>query len=455
MFHNAEARRRHKPISSTSTYLFFNKNYSSKLRVRERREKIERKRFDALDVAQFTRELMVLIDTNNFEGLEEKIRFFNNILPQEITSIDTIKTLNICLDLGNSQIKILTLKCLAKIAAVNQDLIDDKHYIQLFSSDCIEILKLLLELYTYVSKKHLNESNLKNLIKISECLGGNDLDFFKNLANFTSSALTDPYAESLTQFIVKSKAEIYRILESLPQNIHPCGDNCETNTICDVDCVTDMLYSIHLCCDNLERKIGMALKFINLASVNQDILLPAYLIICQTIHQDSHYQLNEELFTMLETSLKSQKRRVKLASLVLATTMAGKNNYTAKFVLPLSNTIIDILESKESYDIRLESAIYVMHMMFGHGSEFINNFIKIEPRISAAMLDLLDSCKQDYTTAWLCLDYLEWCLSKEESVRRLYDLRAIEIIESVQFLHSEEVDRRVCELIKPFDVIDI
>lgn len=192
----------------------------------------------------------------------------------------------------------------------------------MFSSDCIEILKLLLELYTYVSKKHLNESNLKNLIKISECLGGNDLDFFKNLANFTSSALTgitqvqvDPYAESLTQFIVKSKAEIYRILESLPQNIHPCGDNCETNTICDVDCVTDMLYSIHLCwydeillSDNLERKIGMALKFINLASVNQDILLPAYLIICQTIHQDSHYQLNEELFTMLETSLKSQKR---------------------------------------------------------------------------------------------------------------------------------------------------
>lgn len=135
MFHNAEARRRHKPISSTSTYLFFNKyhlqsnrNYSSKLRVRERREKIERKRFDALDVAQFTRELMVLIDTNNFEGLEEKIRFFNNILPQEITSIDTIKTLNICLDLGNSQIKILTLKCLAKIAAVNQDLV----IIQLF-----------------------------------------------------------------------------------------------------------------------------------------------------------------------------------------------------------------------------------------------------------------------------------------------------------------------------------
>ncbi|KAL8272075.1 hypothetical protein Esti_004010 [Eimeria stiedai] len=158
------------------------------------------------------------------------------------------------------------------------------------------------------------------------------------------------------------------------------------------------------------------------------------------------------LLSLLQHLLRNDDHRgVLQAALSVVTSLAAGPPQSEKAVSSLLPLVVSILSSASSFDIKREAAEAVLHLAFNNDAMYLREVLAAEPDVLSSLLDMIEHCKYDLASVLICLDFFAEVLEREPRTRaHVQAMDGIARIESVQFVHSEAVDKRVSWLISRY-----
>ncbi|KAL8436993.1 hypothetical protein Efla_007847 [Eimeria flavescens] len=156
-----------------------------------------------------------------------------------------------------------------------------------------------------------------------------------------------------------------------------------------------------------------------------------------------------QLLSLLQHLLQTDDHRGVLhAALSVVTSLAAGPPSFQEAALALLPSVASILHSASSFDIRREAAEGVLHLAMNNEARHLDKVLAASPSVVDSLLDTLERSKYDLASVLICLDFFSGLLDKKPKMRaEIQAADGIAKLESVQFVHGEEIDKRVSWLV--------